>query len=59
LNYLNYVINVPISEFWRKVTKILAYIKIFLYLCMIFLKERMKQYIYQDSTVAFVVQLLL
>ena len=54
MNYLNYVINVLISEFWRKVTKILAYIKIFLYLCMIFLKERMKQYIYQDSTVAFV-----
>ena len=32
------VTDVPISEFWRKVTKILAYIKIFLYLCMIFLK---------------------
>ena len=43
-----------ISKFRCKVTKILAYIKIFLYLCMIFLKEGMKKYIYQDSTIAFV-----
>ena len=37
-----------------KVTKFLAYIKIFLYLCMIFLNYAMESYIYKDSTIAFV-----
>ena len=48
------VTDVPISEFWRKVTKILAYIKIFLYLCTIFIHHNMKSFIYKDTTIAFV-----
>ncbi len=37
-----------------KDTLFFANVKIFLYLCMIFLKYRMKSFVYQDSTIAFV-----